>query len=175
MAPWPHVQFKASRSLRIQWPFNCCTISLLSWHWSILKHLPWNSVLSRPWRSIHRWSGLPLIHVNFGGPIEAKAGCFWKMLKVQFYHFIYVLVCLFKYTVHVCIYIHSCMDISILMYRLYRCEGKTSCDNTTTASPDGVGTRIFHTASGWRDKAEDRMKNVISFMGRYWKWCLVSA
>ena len=106
MAPWPHVQFKASPSLRIQWPFNCCNISLLSWHWSILKHLPWNSVLSRPWRSIHRWSGLPLIHVNFGGPIEAKAGCFWKMLKVQFYHFIYVLVCLFKYTVHVCIYIY---------------------------------------------------------------------
>ena len=25
-------------------------------------------VLSRPWRSIHRWSSLPLIHVNFGGP-----------------------------------------------------------------------------------------------------------
>jgi hypothetical protein len=36
MAPWPHVEFKASRSLRIQWPFNCCNISLLSWHWSIL-------------------------------------------------------------------------------------------------------------------------------------------
>lgn len=45
VAPWPHVEFKASPgSLRIQWPFNCCNISpRLSWHWSILKHLPWNS------------------------------------------------------------------------------------------------------------------------------------
>jgi hypothetical protein len=173
MAPWPHVEFKASRSLRIQWPFNCCNISLLSWHWSILifPEIQCSQGHGDPFTGeAASLSSMSILEVLLKPKWVVFERC-WKCISIilSMYWFVYSNI---RYTY---VYIYSCMDIFILMYRLYCCEGKTSYDNTTTVSPDGVGTRIFHTASGWRDKAEDRMKNVISFMGRYWKWCLVSA